>query len=302
MSRKRKNRFVGKDFWRSFADNELDYTLYYERLLELALSMFEWKNLPETVDARFLELCLICEGQALFFEDDVLGYLALRMTAGAPLDVYQIPTKRMAYASNAYRYKATNEDSVIVYNNMLHTSDIAKLYKYSKILYDLDNTAIVNAHAQKTPILLTCDESQKLTLQNLYTQYDGNAPVIYGNKQLSDYNGIQAISTGAPYIADKIYQLKQQYWNEALTMLGIPNTNNNKKERLVTSESENQNGATYASRCSRLYERRTACDKINRMFGLNISVDYASDLVTEYEENNNEFNTTEPDEEVDGNE
>lgn len=294
MSRKKnRTRVTGKNFWRSLGDNAMDYNLYYQRLMELALSMFEWKKLPDTVDARFLEMALLCEGQALFFKDEVLGYLALRMTAGAPLDVYQIPTKRMAYASNSYRYYADNTDSVIVYNNMLHIPDVVKLYKYSKILYDLDNTITVNAHAQKTPILLTCEESQRLTLQNLYAQYDGNAPVIYGNKGLSDFNGIQAISTGAPYIADKLYQLKQQYWNEALTLLGIPNTSNNKKERLVTSESENQNGATYASRCSRLYERKAACEKINKMFNLNISVDYATDVATGYEEEEQQIETKE---------
>lgn len=280
MSKRPKNRNSRNtlDFWRSAGDNQLDYQLYYERLMELALSMFEWKNLPDTVDARFLEMSLLCTGSCLFFKDDVMGYLALRTTYGYPLDVYQIPVNRQAYASNGYTYDATDENSVLMWNNMLHTPDVAKLSKYARIMWDLDNTITVNAHAQKTPIMILCDESQRLTMQNLYAKYEGNAPFIFGNKGLMDGNPIQALSTGAPYVGDKLYLLKTQYWNEALTLLGIPNTDMEKKERLVSAEAVNQNGATMASRSSRLFERKEACRKINDMFGLNIDVDYAMDI------------------------
>lgn len=277
-NRKKNNWYGDRQFWRSLGTNQKDYVLYYERLMELALSMFEWKNLPETVDARFLELCLLTTGCCLFFKDEVMGYLTLRTTLGDPLDVYQIPTKRMAYAQNGYRYDATEDDSVIIFNNMLHLPDVMKLDKYARILWDIDQTIKVNAHAQKTPVLIVCDESQRLTMQQLYAKYEGNEPFIFGNKNLLDGSPISALSTGAPYVCDKLYLLKTQYWNEALTLLGIPNTDMEKKERLVSTEAVNQNGATMASRSSRLYERKAACKKINEMFGLNIDVDYVNDI------------------------
>ena len=158
---------------------------------------------------------------------------------------------------------------------------------FSKRLYNLDRAIDVNANAQKTPILILCDENQRLVMKNLYKQYEGNEPFIFGNKNL-DVNGVTVLSTGAPYVADKLYELKTQLWNEALTYLGISNINIVKKERLITDEVTRNQGGTVASRYSRLESRRQACEKINKMFGLDIWVDYREDYqeVVESEEEN----------------
>ena len=107
-------------------------------------------------------------------------------------------------------------------------------------------------------------------------QYDGNTPFIFADNNI-DINGIKAISTQAPYVADKLYQLKNQIWNEALTYLGISNLNINKQERLITDEVASSQGSTISSRYSRLECRRQAVEKINEMFGLDIEVDYRKD-------------------------
>jgi hypothetical protein len=86
------------------------------------------------------------------------------------------------------------------------------------------------------------------------------------------------LQTNAPYVADKLYQLKTQIWNEALTYLGISNLNVQKKERLVSDEVIRSMGGVIASRYSRLQARREACDAINRMFGLDISCDFRDDF------------------------
>lgn len=265
-----------RDFWESAKRNTGAYIQYYNRLMELSISMFEWKNLPESIDSRFLELILFSDGMAVFFRDEVLGYLALRTTIGGHLNVYQIPTERMAYASNGYQKHLNAEDSVIIFNNMIHTNSLMEVESFAKRLYNLDRAIDVNANAQKTPILISCEESQRLTLKNVYMQYDGNEPVIFGDKNLSP-NSLKVLTTGSPYVADKLYQLKTQIWNEALTYLGISNINLQKKERLITDEVIRNQGGTIASRYSRLNARRQACNEINKMFGLNISVDYRED-------------------------
>ena len=257
--------------------NNRTYLQYYNRLTELAISMFEWKNLPDTVDARFIEMCLFADGMCVFFKDDDIGFLGLQCTIGGKLNVYRIPIDRRAYATNGYQKVLTEKDSVIIFNNYLHTNSMLDVEMFSKRLYNLDRAIDVNANAQKTPVLIQCDETQRLTMKNLYKQYEGNEPFIFGNKAL-DVNGLKVLNTGAPYVADKLYQLKTQIWNEALTYLGICNTNFVKKERMITDEVVRNQGGTIASRYSRLESRRQACDKINKMFGLNISVDYREDL------------------------
>lgn len=268
--------------------NNRTYLQYYNRLTELAISMFEWQNLPETIDQRFLEMCLFCDGMCVFFQDEVLGYLSLQCMIGGKLNVYRIPMERRAYATNGYQRELDGTNSIIIFNNYLHTNSMLDVEMFSKRLYNLDRAIDVNANAQKTPVLIQCDESQRMTMKNLYKQYEGNEPFIFGSKGL-DANGLKVLQTGAPYVADKLYELKTQIWNEALTYLGISNINVVKKERMITDEVTRNQGVTVASRYSRLESRRQACKQINEMFGLDIWVDYREDFQDiEEQENENE--------------
>lgn len=265
-------------FDESMVLNNLTYRQYLNRLTELAISMFEWKNLPDTVDARYLELHLFETGCMVYFKDEVIGDLCLDCIVQGRLDVYGNPLLRRAYSGyNNYQKLLKYNNSVIIWNNYLHGNSILDVEMFARRLYNIDRIIDVNANAQKTPVLLQGTEKQRLTLLNLYKEYDGNAPFIFGDKNL-DINSLKAFSTNAPYVCDKLYQLKTQIWNEALTYLGISNINIQKKERLITDEVTRNQGGTIASRYSRLESRRQAVEKINDMFGTNIEVNYREDF------------------------
>jgi hypothetical protein len=272
MSRRKRT-----EFEESLKMNNYTWRQYFDRLRQLSMVMFKWNNLPDTVDVRFLEKTLFNRGNCLFFEDEVMGYLTLPSANLGKFDVYDIPTQRRAYATNGYNRDLTNKDSVIIYNDYLRTNSRLDVEMFAKRLYNIDRAIDVNVNAQKTPILLLCDENERLSYLNLYKEYDGNAPVIKGTKGL-DLEGFKVLSTDAPYVADKLYELKTNIWNEALTYLGITNVSFQKKERMVTDEVQRMLGGTYASRYSRLLARQEACDKINRMFGLDISVEYREEV------------------------
>lgn len=275
------------NFGDSLFQNNNQYGMYLERLTELAISMFEWKNLPDTCDERFLELTLFTNGYAVFFKDEDLSntglsdsdtgsYLALPVATNGRWNVYNIPTKRRAYATNGYNKNLDVNNSVVIYNNLLHTNSINISRTYARRLYNLDRIVDVNANAQKTPVLILANEQQRLTMLQVYQKWDGNEPVIFGDRDL-DMKLVQALRTDAPYIADKIQALKTELWNEALTYLGISNISYQKKERMISDEVLRNQGGTIASRYSRLNARRQSADKINKMFGLNIEVNYRED-------------------------
>lgn len=265
-------------FYESMVLNNLTYRQYLNRLTELAISMFEWKNLPDTVDARYLELRLFETGCMVYFKDEVIGDLCLDCIVNGRLDVYGNPLLRRAYSGyNNYQKLLKYNNSVIIWNNYLHSNSILDVEMFARRLYNIDRIIDINANAQKTPVLVVGNEKQKLTLLNLYKEYDGNAPFIFGDNNL-DINALKALSTNAPYVCDKLYQLKTQIWNEALTYLGISNINIQKKERLITDEVTRNQGGTIASRYSRLESRRQAVEKINNMFGTNIEVNYREDF------------------------
>ena len=150
-------------------------------------------------------------------------------------------------------------------------------------LYEAERTADVNIKAQKTPVLLLMDEKQRLTMENLYSQYEGNRPVIFGDKNSLGENVIKAINTQAPFIADKIIDYKKEIWNEALTFLGINNIMVDKKERLITDEANSNNELINLNLQSYLAPREEACRQFNEKFGFTgtnkeISVRVRSDL------------------------
>lgn len=258
--------------------NRLSFDFYFDRLKELAISMFEWENLPDSMDERFLEMTLFEDGQAIVFRDDVMGMLGLQVMIGGPLNVYRVPINRRAYAVNGYQNPdLTPENSVIVFNNMLRTNSYRDVMFFAKKLYEVDRAIDVNVKGQKTPKVILCDENERLTMLNLFMKYDGNQPFIFGTKNL-DLKSIQTLDTSSPYLSDKLYQLKTQIWNEALTYLGISNVNFNKKERLVSDEVLRNSGSTVSSRYTRLNMREKAAEEINRMFGTDIRVRYREDV------------------------
>lgn len=261
MAKKKKDRM----FWESAKLNNATYQQYYNRLTELSTVMFEWKNLPETIDPRFLELTLFAKGMCVFFKDDELGYLALPVAINGTWNVYNIPKGRRAYATNGYQNNLDENNSVIIFNNYTHTNSMLDVEMFSRRLYNMDRAIDININAQKTPVLIQCTEQQRLTMVNLYQKYEGNEPFIFGDSNL-DLTGFKVLKTDAPFVADKIRQEKTQTWNEALTYLGISNTNVTKKERLISDEVIRSQGGTIASRYSRLEMRRQACREIAKIF------------------------------------
>lgn len=284
MGKKNKHLGIGlgmwdnKDFWSSANDNEWSAIYYLNRLTELAMAMFEWKNLPDTIDWRFLEYTLYYDGKALwFYEDGLKDYVVTKCAMSGKMNFYRIPNNRRAYADNGYQKNLTEKDSVVIFNNMLRLPSYPAMTFYARKLWEIDRVIDVNIKAQKTPVLILANEDERLTMKNVYQQYDGNQPFIFGSKNMGLKDNITVLKTDAPYLADKLMEQKNQIWNEAMTYLGISNVSYQKKERLISDEVTRSMGGTIASRQSRLEMRKEACDQINRMFGTNIDVDFRED-------------------------
>ena len=222
---KRKNLFN-----ESLILNKHTYTQYLNWLTELAISMFKWKNLPETVDARYIEMQLFLSGAMVYFNDEVIGDLCLNCLSQGRMDVYGYPIIRRAYSAyNNYQRLLKPNNSVVIYNNYMRTNSVLDVQMYARRLYNIDRIIDVNVNAQKTPVIVRASEKQRMTMMQLYMQYDGNEPFIFGDKDL-DLNSLAVLKTDAPYVADKLYALKTEIWNEALTHLGISNVNINKRK------------------------------------------------------------------------
>jgi hypothetical protein len=265
---------MGRKKSRAEHQNDSTYLMYYQRLTDYALSMFEWEGLPDSINKRFLELTILYQGRAVFFKDPNLGYLAMPVNYGGVINYYHEPTSYQAYSID-YQKELTLDTGVIIWNNYSRTSIMPIIQEYARRLYQVERAMDVNIQTQKFPIVFLTDEAQRLTFQNLMEQYDGNEPFVFGNKQGFNPDSVQALQTGIPFVADKLMEYKHNLWNEAMTFLGIGNAKQDKKERLVEAEVASNDEQIESSRFVMLQARQYACEQINKMFpDLNISVDF----------------------------
>ena len=252
--------------------NDLTFTDYYYRLMLLARSVFEWKGLPNGIDEKWIERYLYTEGKCMFFKDPTYGYMIAKCTPDGQLNFYDEPTKLRPYGTNytggSYN---NNKDCVVIRNNddMIPTSYTIKLF--AKRLAEIDRTIDVNIVAQKTPVIVRCTNKQRMTLKQLFNQFMGNEPLIWGDKDL-DLNNTEVIDLNPPLVFDKLQIQKHAIWNEVMTFLGINNANMDKRERLVDDEVQANNEQVELSADIMLKSREQACKQINEMFGLSISV------------------------------
>lgn len=274
---KRIRKIPPKDAFRdAILMNDSTYVDYLERMKKICLSMFEWQNLPTSMNARFIEMCLFYNGQAALLYDDNYGYINTMAADGGYINIYGLPTELNCYS---YRFNQrrslymtdTGEEKgsecILVMNNYERVPTCATVNLFAYRLAEAQRTADVNIKAQRTPILLTTDQKQLFTLKKMYEEYDGNTPAIFADKNTITPDALKAIKTDAPFIAQNIMDYKREIWNEFLTFMGISNLSE-KRERMVTNEIDSNNELVNLNLQALLIPRKEACRQFNEKYGL----------------------------------
>ena len=263
--------------------NQATYDAWLFKFLNVALSVYEWEGLPAGIDQRQLEMWLLTRGYVIFFYDEALiddtakrapeGYAVLEGVAYGEWDLYDIPNDRRVYAPMGFQKELDETNSVIMFHNQLRTPEIFTYEMYARRIAELDRTIDVNVRAQKTTKVVRCDDKQRLTWKNVMMQYDGNVYTIMGDKSI-DLKDLEVLDLSSELVALDLDVLKQRYIAEAMQFAGVESVPPEKRERLVSSEVTGAMGGTEALRFSRLCARQQACEEINRIFGLDVSVRY----------------------------
>lgn len=248
---------------------------YYKRLRLLALSMFEWSGLPKSMSARFLEHCLYWYGKAAVVNDDTLGVINVKCTGDNTINIYGDPISYHCF-STGYDKSFMADDMVLVRNNLEMIPTDTSIQLFAKRLYEAETTIEVNVKAQKTPILILCDKQEQLGMTNVYNQYNGNMPVIYGSKNF-DPNSFTVLTTDAPFVADKVQLYKRDVWSEALSFLGINNVAYEKKAQINNDETNVNNGMIQLCAETMLLGRQQACKDMREKYNIDASVKMRSD-------------------------
>lgn len=256
--------------------NNRTFNDYLDRMRKICLSMFEWVNLPESMNARFLEQCLYYQGQGALLYDKDYGYLNTMASDGGYINIYGLPTEIICYS---YRFnqrrslyttdigEEKDKECILVLNNYdrVPTSYTISLFAYR--LAEAQRTADVNIKAQRTPILITTDQKQYFTLKKMYEEYDGNTPAIFADKNVITPDALKALKTDAPMIIQDIMDYKREIWNEFLTFMGISNLSE-KRERMISNEIDSNNELVNLNLQALLIPRKEACKQFNEKYGL----------------------------------
>ena len=109
MSRKRNNiirNTNNREILDNMTMNSMTYIDILDRFERIALSMFEWVNLPKSMDSRYLEKCLYYFGQASLLYDPLYGFINTKCTTANKVNIYGLPTDLRCYS---FEYNTTRK-------------------------------------------------------------------------------------------------------------------------------------------------------------------------------------------------
>ena len=269
--------------------NDRTYLDYKSRLKKIAMSIFEWRNLPDSMDSEYIEYCLYALGQCALLHTPDYGYINTKATINGNLNLYGLPTALNCYSYGSVQYnrnvyyggesKDINSECILVKNtqdrNPVPTVATLELFAYR--LYQAERTADVNVQNAKRSRLILTNENQRLTIENMFRQCDSNVPYIFGDSDNFKSGSIESLDISSAFIGSDIMKYKKEIWNEALTFLGCDNFSE-KKERLISDEVGTNNEVINLNLMSFLAPRQLACDQFNKKYGKNIEVKVRSDL------------------------
>lgn len=274
-------------------ENQQELENYYMRLKMLAISVFEWKNLPNGIDSVYLERILFEQGKAVMFKDvdmmtieKEIPFLALKVALNSRLNVYGIPIYRKAYANNGYQKLLNENNSVIIYDNILHQNLDIIIYTYAQRLANVERIIDVNLNHTRHPFIISTDEKAKEMIEKIFDDISKNKPYVIVDESFSQQftKGTEVLNLNAPFVVDKLMDYKHTLMNEVLTILGIGNSSQDKRERLLSDEMKSVSQLNEAYSQVRLRARKQACEQLKKMFPkelANLEVDFVITLEKE---------------------
>lgn len=238
----------------------------------LALNRYKWENLPNGIESRYIEQMLYDNGECAMFDHPDFGLTVLRSSSRENLNIYGEPTKLTLTGFNEHRTVMMDE-CVRILNNDLALPTYQNILYYARRMAEIDDIMMQNLRQQRVPYLFATDENNSFSMKALHDRMYQGEPAIFIDKEMlnGQPENIMVIPTLAPYLVDKLQIQKQEMERELLTFLGINNTLE-KKERLLQDETNSNNQFIKMSSDIGFKQRQLACEQINQMFGLQVTV------------------------------
>lgn len=260
-----------------------NYQRLYDYYKMLALNMFTWENLPETMNSRYIENALYEHGLCLVNNDKDMGLISVPCSYGANMNINGESTEVI---TSGYNYIKTikyinNDECTLIRNNDLAKATRDYISNYAERMLEVEMCIRANINQQKFPWFINASEKTKKALEIIFDKVDNFEPFILANREIMGENPLEVLTMSTPYVADKLNQYKYELEREILTFLSL-NNNFEKKERLLTDEINSNNDFINTNAMLMYKNRLQACKEINEKFGLNVRVLPNKDMISKY--------------------
>jgi len=255
--------------------------MYIRILTELACNRFEWTGLPDSVNPRFLELELFWKAVVVYYHENTVGKDIVAKGAGyGHLDPFDDPTSFQVVGPGYNTKEIDAKECVPIYANYLRVPDLDIVYIYAEKLARIDRAIDMTVTNMQQPKIIKSSEATKLSMANIDRQHDEGVSSIKVSQNLNVQEAVEVLDLGVPsgYLSD-LQIGKAKMWNECMGKLGINNSNQDKKERLVADEVSANDEQVEATKNIALNARQYAAEQINAMFGTTITVDFKTSTV-----------------------
>ena len=249
------------------------------KMLSKTQRIFEYKNLPEELPAREIELITQTVGFTIWKKVDGKMYVFYGGLGGIPNEYY-LPTQ--AIVVNPFlkynKILEIDEECVVMWNDSMHMGICDLNERYASLIAECEVSLRIATVNTRIPAILNTntDTDKDTALQYLKDIENGELAVLGTDNfvenifKVQDYNN-KSITHIKELIEEHQY-LFAKWWNE----LGVNANYNMKREAINESEASMNEDALLPLLDDMLENRKIGIEKINKMFGLNIEVDFSS--------------------------
>lgn len=258
----------------NFLDN---FTFWQDNLFERSLKLFKWNN-TEDIPAHEFEMILMSNGMAAVGKFDKKLTLFNCAYAGAPTEYFDIYKEVSIYSPIISGVYEIGKDVEVIINNSTRTSVLPIIKHYAIQLAHLSTTInnyLINSRIDSIPIAST--DSARQSYKNWYNALSNGVRDAVTDPAFStlDFKDMSSKAT-ADSIGDLI-EARDNLLIEFYHAIGVSATKF-KKGNLIQAEINDNNVPSLLNLNDMFEERKRSVEKVNKLFGCNITVDISDEL------------------------
>ena len=269
---------LGYTFNYDYKDKPRNVENLMKYMLNRSNIMFQYHNLPDSIPSREIELLLQTNGFGVFIEVEGKYYIVNGGLGGEP-DVYNMPTEAVISipALKLNKTYKINEDCIVIPNDSMYLGLLPMYAKYCTLMNENEITMLLATVNKRIQHLLSANDDNTLESAKKFLEkvFDGEIGVI-GESKLFESLKVNTTSTTSQVSMKDLFEYEQYLKASMYNEIGLSANFNMKRERLSSSEVEANTDNLYPLVDDMLKNRREGLEKVNKMFGLDIQVEFNS--------------------------